>query len=438
MDETHVVTCFLRNGSDVLLLRRSDAVGSYSGMWGTVAGHAEGDPDALVREEIEEETGLLDAATFVRRGDPFAVLDEALDVRWVVHPYLFDCDSRAVTTNAETVECEWVPPTRILERETVPNLWRSYAAVAPTVETVAADRTHGAAYLSVRALEVLRDRAAEAVAHDEAEWDSLAALARDLRDARPSMTVVANRVNRVATEADGDATAVAECAGTEIDRALTADADAARAAAELVSGARVLTLSRSGTVREALARADPAAIYVAESRPGGEGVAVAEALAGDGDADGPTVTLLPDAAVAQALADEPVDAVLVGADSVLADGRVVNKVGTRAAALSADREGIPVYAVAAADKVAPGTDADLEPRERGAIYDGDAPLSAYAPTFDVTPAEAVTLVTEDGPQSVEDVRSLAAAARERAGWDEDAGEGENGSSEGGEGDSREE
>ncbi|WP_254546183.1 NUDIX domain-containing protein [Halomarina pelagica] len=421
MDETHVVTCFLRNGGDVLLLRRSDAVGSYSGMWGTVAGHAEGDPDALVREEIEEETGLLDAATFVRRGDPFEVRDEALDVRWVVHPYLFDCDSRAVTTNDETVEWEWVPPTEILQRETVPDLWQSYAAVAPTVETVVEDRTHGAAYVSVRALEVLRDRAAEAVARDEAEWGALAALARDLRDARPSMTVVANRVNRVAAEADGDPTAVAERARAAIDRALTADGDAAREAAELVSGARVLTLSRSGTVREALARADPAAVYVAESRPDGEGVAVAEALAGDDDADGPTVTLLPDAAVAQALADEPIDAVLVGADSVLADGRVVNKVGTRAAALSAGREGIPVYAVAAADKVAPATDADLESRGREAIYDGDAPLSAYVPTFDVTPAEAVTLVTEDGPQSVGDVRALAEAARERARWDEDAG-----------------
>ncbi|MFC6836720.1 NUDIX domain-containing protein [Halomarina ordinaria] len=423
MDETHVVTCFLREGSDVLLLRRSDAVGSYSGLWGAVAGHAESDPDALAREEIAEETGLLDGCAFVRRGDPVEVPDDALGVRWVVHPYLFDCDSRAVETNDESVAHEWVPPTEIRERETVPDLWRSYAAVAPTVERVAEDRTHGAAYLSLRALEVLRDRAAEGEA-----WADLADLARDLRTARPSMPVVAARIDRAMAgaldEADGEAepATVAEHAQTGIDRALSADALAAEAVVATLSdlveadrAPRVLTCSRSGTVREALAGADLDRVFVAESRPGGEGVGVAETLAEDVD-----VTLLPDAAVAQALADEGVDAVLVGADAVLSDGRVVNKVGTRAAALAAHEVGVPTYAVAAADKVSPTTDAHLEKREREAVYGGDAPLSVYAPTFDVTPAERVTLVTEDGPQSVEDVRAQAAAARDRARWVERA------------------
>jgi len=39
MDERAVVTCFLRNDGEVLLLCRSDAVGSYRGQWGGVAGH---------------------------------------------------------------------------------------------------------------------------------------------------------------------------------------------------------------------------------------------------------------------------------------------------------------------------------------------------------------------------------------------------------------
>ena len=44
-EATDVVTVFLRNGGAVLLLRRSDEVGSYRGRWGAVAGHAEGGPD---------------------------------------------------------------------------------------------------------------------------------------------------------------------------------------------------------------------------------------------------------------------------------------------------------------------------------------------------------------------------------------------------------
>ncbi|MDX1746036.1 MAG: NUDIX domain-containing protein, partial [Halobacteriales archaeon] len=62
-EERHVVTVFLRNAGDVLLLKRSDAVGTYQSRWGAVSGYAEGDPDAAARWEIGEETGLLDHVT---------------------------------------------------------------------------------------------------------------------------------------------------------------------------------------------------------------------------------------------------------------------------------------------------------------------------------------------------------------------------------------
>ena len=38
MDERSVVTVFLRTGGEVLLLRRSDEVGSYRGKWGALLG----------------------------------------------------------------------------------------------------------------------------------------------------------------------------------------------------------------------------------------------------------------------------------------------------------------------------------------------------------------------------------------------------------------
>ena len=44
MDERSVVTCFLRHGTEMLLVRRSDAVSSYRGRWGGVSGYAEGTP----------------------------------------------------------------------------------------------------------------------------------------------------------------------------------------------------------------------------------------------------------------------------------------------------------------------------------------------------------------------------------------------------------
>ncbi len=416
MSETHVVTCFLRNRGEVLLLRRSEAVGSYVGQWGAVAGHAEGDPDTAAREEIREETGLGDAVSFVRAGESFAV-DDDRETHWRVHPYLFDCDSRAVETDYETAKFAWVPPTEIRRRETVPDLWESYERVAPTVDTVKTDADHGSAYLSVRALGVLRDCAGVLATTDvdEAdEWSNLAALALDLREARPSMVAIENRINRAMADASQTSRAVEKRVRQGIERAFDADVHAARTAAELLSGT-VLTLSRSGTVQDALRQAAIKDVIVAESRPACEGVDVAETLAEEC-----SVTLVTDAAAAHALAEHAVDSVLVGADTVLPDGSVSNKVGTRSVAIAAAHEDISVYAVAASDKVSADADARFERGTPDAVYDGDAAIDVLNPTFDRTPAEFVTVVTEDGPLSAAAVGEHAERMAAFASWTESA------------------
>ena len=275
------------------------------------------------------------------------------------------------------------------------------------IATIREDTTHGSAWLSARALEGLAEQAAAAD-----EYEAVAALARDLCTARPSMHAVANRVNRAMTEADArtpEAVAASARAGRE--RAARADERAAATAAAHIGGL-VCTLSQSGTVRAALDDAVPERVLVLESRPGGEGAATAEALAADH-----AVTVATDANVAGALADA--DALLVGADAVLPDGSVVNKVGTRAAATVAGREGVAVVVACASAKVAPtGTDGfDPEPRDPAELYDGDAPVTVVNPTFDRTPADLVDVVaTERGPLDAEDVRMVADEHAAAARW----------------------
>ncbi|RQH02035.1 NUDIX domain-containing protein [Natrarchaeobius oligotrophus] len=444
---SHVVTAFLRNGAEVLLLRRSDVVGTYAGQWGGVSGFAEGRPDEQVRTEIREETGLADGVAFVRSGRPVTFEDDELGREWIVHPFLFECDSRAVELSDEHDECEWVHPTAIVDstddRTTVPRLWTAYERVAPTVRTIAADDERGAAALSIRALEVLRDRAgvllaerAELGVDPAGEWDELAELAGRLLEARPSMAVLRNRVNRTmadatdrnadetdandaadaaATAAPADAADVLASALSGIERALAADDDAAAAAGDRLEGS-VLTLSRSGTVRSALRAGEPSRIFVAESRPAGEGTAVAESFADD-DGIGCPVTLHADAAAAHVLATADVDRVVVGADTVLPDGSVVNKTGTRGVAVAAAREGVPVTVVAATDKLSTRDAVNLESGDRSAIYDGDAAIDVANPTFDVTPADCVTeLVTERGALETDDVTAVVDELRELEGW----------------------
>ncbi|MFC7075353.1 NUDIX domain-containing protein [Haloarcula halophila] len=432
MPSRPVVTCFLRTDGEILLLCRSDGVGSSPGRWGGVAGHVaddgdptapDRDPETAARAEIAEATGLEHAVTLASRGEPFSVADGTDD--WLVHPFLFDCDSRAVRTNAETAETAWVQPPEILRRETVPRLWTAYDRVRPRVATVREDRTHGSSWLSVRALEVLRDEAAavveghrddcETVERPSDDWDGLAALARSLRDARPSMAVLANRINRTMLAAsDGRSPATVEtAAGRAVEQVCAADREAARAAAEALP-ARIATLSRSGTVQETLHEAAPEAVLVAESRPGREGIGVAEALAASTD-----VTLTTDAALAFELDDWDAGAVLVGADRILPDGRLVNKVGTRGAVLSAAAADCEVFVVAASDKIAPEDGYDLEPRSRAEVYDGAADVAVTNPTFDVTPADPVTAVlTEQGRLDPAEIQAVAAAHREWQAWDD--------------------
>ncbi|SER28783.1 NUDIX domain-containing protein [Natrinema salaciae] len=423
---SHVVTAFLRNRGEILLLRRSDSVGTYTGQWGGVSGFAEGTPDDQVRVEIREETSLEgDAVSLVRSGRPVEFTDPELDREWVVHPFLFDCETREVELSEEHDAAEWVAPTELLEavgddRETVPELWTAYERVAPTVRSIAADDEHGAASLSVRALEVLRDRAGLLVAERDAfgadpddEWDELAELADRLLEARPSMAVLRNRVNRVMADAMGDGTvagapAVLESALSNVDRALAADADAAGNASERLAGS-VATLSRSGTVLDALEGGNPSRVFVAESRPAREGITVAERLSGTIDG---SVSVHTDAAIAHVLASDDVDRVLVGADTVLPDGSVVNKTGTRTLSVAAAREGVPVSVVAATDKVSTRAAVNLESGDRTAVYDGDASVDVLNPTFDVTPADCVTeIVTERGALEPADIEAVAEELR---------------------------
>ena len=410
---THVVTVFLRRRGRILLVRRGDTVGTYRGQWGGVSGYVEGDPaDALTdaRRELAEEVGVLDA-TLVRAGDPVEVVDG--DREWTVHPFLFDWSGeRELTLNAELTTAEWVHPPAILVRETVPALWAAYAAVAPTVADVRDDETHGSAYISVRALEVLRDRAA--VADD---WESIATVARDLRDARPSMAALVNRVDRVmseAIEAGRTPEAVLERAQDAVDGAVRADEDAAANAAERLSGT-VLTLSRSGTVLDALTQAPLDAVVVAESRPAREGVDVADELA----RAGLDVTLTTDAAMGYVLAEEDVDAAVVGADTVFADGSVANKVGTRLLALAASRADVPFSVVAARDKIAPGDEFHPEFGDADEVYAGDRDVDVCNPVFDRTPGDLVAgVVTESVVLDTEDVSEVAAEHRRLAAWDD--------------------
>jgi len=124
MEEKHVVTCFLESNNEILILQRSEKVGSYRGSWAGVSGYVETSPDEQALIEIAEETGLSAGEVhLVKKGEPLEVTDEGLGIRWIVHPYLFHVEERSnIKTDWEHVESTWITPRELGKYRTVPNL----------------------------------------------------------------------------------------------------------------------------------------------------------------------------------------------------------------------------------------------------------------------------------------------------------------------------
>ncbi len=129
LPEKHVVTCFLECDARILILRRSEMVGSFQGRWAGVSGYVETTADEQTLIEIEEETGLRrEDLELVRKGDPLEAKDEG--IKWVVHPYLFRIKERnKVKIDWEHNKIRWIKPGDIDNYETVPMLKETLAQV---------------------------------------------------------------------------------------------------------------------------------------------------------------------------------------------------------------------------------------------------------------------------------------------------------------------
>jgi methylthioribose-1-phosphate isomerase len=159
-----------------------------------------------------------------------------------------------------------------------------------------------------------------------------------------------------------------------------------------------------GVVQRVFADGRPVHVWVTESRPYLQG---SRLTAWELARAGVPHAIIADAAAGSLMARGEVDAILVGADRVAANGDTANKIGTYPLAVLAARHGIPFYVCA------PTASIDLATPDGNAIPIEDrpadeitmirgvriAPLESPAlnPAFDVTPAELITaIVTEKG------------------------------------------
>lgn len=184
----------------------------------------------------------------------------------------------------------------------------------------------------------------------------------------------------------------------------------------LKDGARVLTHCNAGAlataghgtalgvIRSAVEAGKRISVIADETRPFLQG---ARLTAWEMMQENISVTLITDNMAGHLMACDEIDAVIVGADRVAANGDVANKIGTYMVAVLAQRHGIPFYVACPLStidmSILCGSAIPIEERHPDEVTgfretQWAAPgVAIRNPAFDVTPAELVTaLITEKG------------------------------------------
>jgi len=157
-------------------------------------------------------------------------------------------------------------------------------------------------------------------------------------------------------------------------------------------------------VRTAWKQGKQVHVYVDETRPRLQG---ARLTSWELMRDGIPMTLIADNAAGYFIQNGKVDIIFVGADRVVTNGDVVNKIGTYKLAVVARENGVPFYAVVPTSTVdlslASGDKVPIEERAAEEVTHvrgqpiGPEGVNVANPAFDVTPHRYVTgIITERG------------------------------------------
>lgn len=328
---------------------------------------------------------------------------------------------------------EWVGDVRgflrLLDQTQLPCAVRTVDCrnVPATIEAIQQLRVRGAPAIGIAAAYGLCLGVQQALDGDEASFFRLLESTQaELRVSRPTAVNLAWALDRLLAIARGSR---GRGSPSEIAERLLAEAraihDEDRAmcraignhgAALLSDGAGVLTHCNAGGLATSDFGTALAVIYAAheagkrlqvfadETRPLLQG---ARLTAWELHAAGIPVTVICDSMAAQVMREGRIQAVIVGADRIAANGDTANKIGTYSVAVLAAAHGVPFYVAAPSSTfdltLETGDEIPIEQRSASEITHGfgrqTVPdgVAVYNPAFDVTPARLIRgIVCEHG------------------------------------------
>ena len=126
MYRTKIVTSFLKNSQDILLLKRSEKVKTMKNLWAGISGIIEGNEKPLERAEIEifEEVGIKKSnINLVKQGKSILIESpQYANHQWEVYPFLFTTENREIKLNWENSDSKWISSKELDSFSTVPSL----------------------------------------------------------------------------------------------------------------------------------------------------------------------------------------------------------------------------------------------------------------------------------------------------------------------------
>lgn len=231
---------------------------------------------------------------------------------------------------------------------------------------------------------------------------------------------------------DQDTSTIAEVLLDEAHAVLAEDIEinrtlGAHGAQLLRDGARVLTHCNAGAlatagygtalgvIRSAVESGKQISVIANETRPFLQG---ARLTAWELVQEGIAVTLITDGMSGHLMSRGEIDAVIVGADRVAANGDVANKIGSYMLGVLAKRHGVPFYVACPLSsidqQIADGSQIPIEERPSEEVLGfgetrwAPSGVAVRNPAFDVTPAELIgALITERGVVLEPNARKIA-------------------------------
>jgi len=169
-----------------------------------------------------------------------------------------------------------------------------------------------------------------------------------------------------------------------------------------------------GVIRSAWREQRLVRVYADETRPRLQG---AKLTSWECVQEGIPVTVITDGMAAHCMKQGLINAVVVGADRIAANGDAANKIGTYGLAVVAKAHNVPFFVAAPLStvdfKLATGAEIPIEERDPAEIYQvGETRLCPegvdfYNPAFDVTPAAYIAaIITEKGAVKPEELIRL--------------------------------